>query len=165
MPSKTHPHITTSISLPKKYLTTITLLPYNTPILPLRVHDRASSQAKPRVNIPLAPREGAFASHLESRAKCRPFGVSRVRGRGGPLRHLLLRSRRSFVRGVRSFASSVRRSRQVSAAFVPFVSCSQFPIPRVRRSRPSVIGTPHPSMRPPSVSTSVRPDRPARARP
>ena len=35
------------IHTPKNILTTITLLPYNTPILPLRVHDCASSQAKP----------------------------------------------------------------------------------------------------------------------
>ena len=42
-PSPHQPLLTT-----KNILTTITLLPYNTPILPLRVHDHAPRQATPR---------------------------------------------------------------------------------------------------------------------
>ena len=134
----------------------------------------APRQAKPHANIPLAPTEGAFASHLEPRAKCRQFGVCSWAARGGPLRCPLF-SRRSRSRSRRSFVR-VNSAVRVKCTPLSFRSCSVRHSPafavRSRPSvipsvRPSVIDTPHPSMRPPSVSvsTSVRPSIPPRARP
>ena len=48
-------------------MTTITLLPYNTPILPLRVHDHAPCQAKPRT---------AYRLLLHRRRVCIALGAS-----------------------------------------------------------------------------------------
>ena len=86
-PRKTYPSSITLTSNPKKYLTTITLLPYNTPILPLRVHDCASSQAKPHSpsRSLLFTSERARLHRTWSRARSAARSGSRVcAGAGAP---------------------------------------------------------------------------------
>ena len=78
-PSPHQPLLTT-----KNILTTITLLPYNTPILPLRVHDHAPCQAKPRTASRLLLQKARVHRTWSERASA---ACSRLRfgsGEGGP---------------------------------------------------------------------------------
>lgn len=83
-PSKTSPHSITCHPYAKNILTTITLLPYNTPILPLREYDRAtSSEASRPTSRSLLQTARLHRTWSRARGAARS-GVSRVRGRGGP---------------------------------------------------------------------------------